>query len=191
MPILRRTDVLAPRSIPLPISLFILTCISLLASFILLVVSLLDLGVLSLWINPCASVFTVIYNTSVLVLAQRKRRIDSPSYFSTCIICAYFLAVLWLVAFSVTTMVLVSWKENYQPEELHQQTGLPVTVQTQRLQCFLTILELFVLGGITVKGHLILRKGDPESWRPMYEDGKVRLAPVVPVYANLCLQTEQ
>ncbi|KAJ7490364.1 hypothetical protein B0H11DRAFT_2010235 [Mycena galericulata] len=169
-------NVLIFRSMPLSRYLFILTCISLLASFTLLVVSLLDLGVLSLWVNPCASLFTVIYNVSMLVLAQRKRRIDAPSYFLTCIICAYFLALLWLAAFSVTTMVLVSWKGYYQPEILHQQQGLPVTVQTQRLQCFLAGFELLVMGGISVKGHLILRReGDPKSWRPMDEDEKVRI----------------
>ncbi|KAJ7721175.1 hypothetical protein DFH07DRAFT_302585 [Mycena maculata] len=141
-------DVPALRAIPLPKTLLIPTCISLLVSFILLVVSLLD-------------------------LAQRKRRVDSPSYFSTCITCAYFLAVLWLAAFSVTTMVLVSWKSgDFQAEILHQQQGLPVTVQTQRLQCFLAAFEFLILGGIAVKGHLILRRkeGDPRHWRRMYDD---------------------
>ncbi|KAJ7498709.1 hypothetical protein FB451DRAFT_7293 [Mycena latifolia] len=167
-------DILTLRSVPLPKSIFILTCASSVASSILLVVSMLDLGLLSLWINPCASLFTLVYNISTLILAHRKRRIDTPSYFSTCIVCAYILAVLWLVAFSVTTMVLVSWKGNYKPEVLHQQQGLPVTVHTQRLQCFLAGVELFTLGGIAVKGHLIAREGDPKSWRPMYEDDKVR-----------------
>ncbi|KAJ6598846.1 hypothetical protein DFH09DRAFT_16681 [Mycena vulgaris] len=168
-------DGLTVQSIPLPKSIFILTCISIIASVILLVISMLDLGLLSLWINPCASLFTAVYNISILVLARRKRRIDAPSYFSTCIICAYILAVMWLVAFA-TTMVLV-WKGNYRPEVLYRQHGLPVTVHTQRLQCFLAGVELFVLGGIAVKGHLIARKeGDPKSWRPTYEDDKVRNA---------------
>jgi hypothetical protein len=157
-------------------SIFILTCISLFTSFILLVVSMLDFGVLSLWMNPCASLFTVIYNISILVLAQRKRRLDAPSYFSTCVICAYFLAVLWLGAFSVTTVVLISWKGQFQPEVLHQQ-GLPVTVHTQRVQCVLAGVELFMLGGIAVKSHLILRQEgpNPKSWRPMYENDKIEI----------------
>ncbi|KAJ6628872.1 hypothetical protein B0H10DRAFT_101993 [Mycena sp. CBHHK59/15] len=169
-------DVLTLRNVPLPRSIFVLTCISLLSSFILLVVSLLDLGLLSLRINPCLSLFTVIYNTSILVLAQRPRRIDAPSYFSTSIVCAYILALGWIVAFSITTMVLVSWKgTTYQPEFLHHQQGLPVTVNTQRLQCLLTAVESFVLGGMAVKGHLIVREEeDPKSWRLTYENDTVR-----------------
>ncbi|KAJ7682579.1 hypothetical protein DFH06DRAFT_1290001 [Mycena polygramma] len=159
-------------TLPLPTSIFILTCTSLLSSFTLLVVSLLDLGVLSLWINPCAALFTVIYNISILVLAYRKRRIDAPSYFSTIIVCGYFLAVLWIAAFSVTTMVLVSWKGDYRPEDLHQRLGLPVSVHTQRLQCALAALESILLGGIAVNGHLIVKHDgpNPESWRRIYEE---------------------
>jgi hypothetical protein len=169
------------------------SCISLLASLALLVLSLLDLGVLSLWINPCAALFTLIYNISILVLARRKRRIDTPSYFSTSIVCAYGLALLWLVAFSVTTMVLVSWnsKADYRPDELHQRLGLPVTVLTQRLQCVLAGVEFFALGGTAVKGHLIAREeGDPKSWRPIYEDEKVLFNPctVGHVLTSICTE---
>ncbi|KAJ7044561.1 hypothetical protein C8F04DRAFT_1068741 [Mycena alexandri] len=153
---------------------YILSILTIFISSTLLVVSMLDLGLLSFFINPCASLFTILYNVSLLVLARRRRRSDAPSYFSTCIICAYILAVLWFVAWSVTTMVLVSWAGNYRPENLHQQDGLPVTVETQRLQCFLAGLEFFAVGGIAVRGDFIAKAEgpDPESWRPMYEEEK-------------------
>ncbi|KAJ7180318.1 hypothetical protein C8R43DRAFT_972603 [Mycena crocata] len=46
--------------------LFFLTCISLFTSFILLVVSMLDMGLLSLWINPCASLFAFIQHVNFI-----------------------------------------------------------------------------------------------------------------------------
>ncbi|KAJ7781020.1 hypothetical protein B0H16DRAFT_1496867 [Mycena metata] len=158
-------------SISCPRSILILTCLSVFTSSTLLVVSMLDLGLLSFFINLCVSIFTVLYNVSMLVLARRRRRPDAPSYFSTCIVCAYILAVLWLVAWSATTMVLVSWVGNYGPQDLHQD-GLPVTVETQRLQCFLAGLEFFIVGAIAVRGDLIAKAEgpDPESWRPMHEE---------------------
>ncbi|KAJ7178932.1 hypothetical protein C8R46DRAFT_1028618 [Mycena filopes] len=159
-------------SISCPRPLLILTCSSIVTASTLLVISMLDLGLLSFFINPCASIFTISYNVAMLVLAGRKRKTNRPSYFSTCIMGAYILAVVWLAAWAMTVMVLVSWVGNYRPEDLHQQDGLPVTVQTQRLQCFLAGLEFFIVGGIAVKGDFIAKAEgpDPDGWRPMQEE---------------------
>lgn len=138
---------------------------------------MLDLGVFSLWINPPLSLFTIVYHASVLVLSQRKRKAEEPSYFSTVTICAYILAIVWFVAFIVTVVVLASYKGDYRVESL-QHRGLPVSVETQRLQIFLTLFEFIVVGGIGMKGHMIARsEGDPASWRPEedYDNDKVRI----------------
>lgn len=162
-------------SLPLPRPLFFLTCASTIASFLLLVFSMLDLGVLSLWVNPPTALITMAYHASVLLVARRKRTEEEPSYFFTIIVLAYLLAVMWLIAFIFTVMIIASWKGNYRPESLHEQ-GLPVTIHTQQLQCFLTAFEFVAVGGIGLKGYLIARKeGVPEGWRPVFDSDKVCL----------------
>jgi hypothetical protein len=82
---------------------------------------------------------------------------------------------MWLAAFILTVAITTLWKGDYQPERLHEY-GLPVTVLTQRLQCFLTALELVLVGSIALKGHLIARTvGDPQNWRPATDREKVCL----------------
>ena len=136
---------------------------------------MLDLGVLSLWVNPPTALITMAYHASVLLVARRKRTEEDPSYFFTIIVLAYLLAVMWLIAFIFTVMIIASWKGNYRPESLHEQ-GLPVTIHTQQLQCVLTAFEFVAVGGIGLKGYLIARKeGVPEGWRPVFDSDKVCL----------------
>jgi len=128
---------------------------------------MLDLGYLSLWLTPCASVYTIIYHIGVLLIAHRKRVPNNPSYFSTAIFSGYLLAAIWLAAFISTIIVLaLSHVEYYQVSRLQQQ-GLPATVSTQKIQIILSLYQFAVVGGMAVKGHSIVAKNgpDPPDWR--------------------------
>lgn len=153
--------------LPLPRSLFLFTCASLFGSCLLLIISMLDLGYLSMWLNPCASIFTIIYHIGTMLISRRKRNEAAPSYFSTTIFTGYLLALVWLVAFLLTVMVVASGRVEYFNVEWLRQQGLPVTVHSQRLQIFLTLYQMFVVGGMAVKGHTIVRREgpDPSDWR--------------------------
>lgn len=156
---------LPPSPFPLPRSLFLFTCTSLLGSFLLFIISMLDLGYLSMWVNPCASLITIIYHVGVILIARRKRVPDAPSYFSTAIFSAYLLVFVWFIAFVLTLGVLVSSHGNtFKVGGLGQG---PANVHTQRAQIFLTLYEMLVMGGMAVTGHAIVRKEgpNPEEWR--------------------------
>lgn len=128
---------------------------------------MLDLGYLSMWLNPCASIFTIIYHIGMVLISRRKRNEEAPSYFSTTIFTGYLLALVWLVAFLLTVIVVASGRVEYFNVEWLRQQGLPVTVHSQRLQIFLTLYQMFVVGGMAVKGHTIVRREgpDPSGWR--------------------------
>lgn len=175
LPVALSKVTLPPSPLPLPRSLFLFTCASLFGAWLLLIISILDLGYLSMWLNPPASVFTILYHIGVLLVSRRKRAADAPSYFSTTIFSAYLMSIVWLVAFILTIVVLAS-NRYYSVEDLQHQ-GLPVTVHSQRVQVVLTLYEMLVVGGMAVKGHSIVeREGpDPFEWRNL-ENGKVCLA---------------
>jgi hypothetical protein len=171
LPKLTKVD-LPPSSFPLPRSLFLFTCASLLGSCLLFIISMLDLGYLSMWVNPCASIITVIYHIGVILIARRKRVPNAPSYFSTAIFSAYLMALVWFIGFILTLVVLVSG-----PGNAFKVVGLgqgAANVYTERAQIFLTLYELLVVGGMAVTGHAIVRKEgpDPEAWRNL-ETGEV------------------
>jgi len=150
---------------PLPRSLFLITCASSLGACLILIVSMFDLGYLSMWFNPCASIVTLIYHAGVLLIARRPRVPDAPSYFSTAIFSAYLLVFAWLVAFILTTTVLASGHVgSYRVADLR---GLPANVHSQRLQVFLTLYEMVAVAGMALKGHaIVLKEGsDPPGWR--------------------------
>jgi len=130
------------------------------------------LGYLSMWLNPCASLITMIYHVGVILIARRRRVPDAPSYFSTAIFSAYLLVLIWLIAFILTVVVLASGHVNgFKVEGLQQGAA---SVHTQRAQIFLTLYEMSVVGGMAVTGHAIVRKEgpDPEGWRNL-ESGEV------------------
>ncbi|KDQ29479.1 hypothetical protein PLEOSDRAFT_1083173 [Pleurotus ostreatus PC15] len=156
--------------VPMPQSLFVLTVASLLGASVSLIVSMLDLGVLSLYVTPPVSAITIIFLSVVLVVAHRKREEGYPSYYSTTILCAYIVSIGWLVGFITTMVVLVKGEAvGYQVNTLNMQ-GVAANAHTQRLQCFLTFVEFTLVGGLGLCGHLIARKeGEPDSWRPMAE----------------------
>lgn len=139
---------------PIPRVIFYLTCISLINTPLVLAFSLLDYGVLSLWINPAACVVTIIFHCSVVALSRQKRDIEDPSYFSTIVVCSYLLAFLWFSAMIITIVVLLSYKGDFTVDGLRRY-GLPVSIHTQRLQCVLAAIEFLLMTGIGVNGHLL------------------------------------
>lgn len=132
---------------------------------------MLDLGYLSMWFNPCASIITIIYHIAVILIARRKVVPNSPSYFSTAIFSAYIMVIMWFIAFILTVVVLATSGNVFQMEVLRDG---PANVHTQRVQIFLTLYEMLVVGGIAVTGHVIVWKEgpDPEGWRNL-ESGEV------------------
>lgn len=156
-------------SVPLPRSLFYLTCVSILNAFLLLLISCLDLGYFSYWMNPPLSLITIIYHCVVLLVARRKRKPEDPSYFSTAIMCAYILAIFWLAALIATIVSLAVSKANY--AEILSHNRLPVSVFTQRFQCALDVFGVALVGSVGVKGNMIANEdGDPPNWRPVTEE---------------------
>ncbi|KAF8351605.1 hypothetical protein F5887DRAFT_938297 [Amanita rubescens] len=146
-----------PRSnLPLPLPLFILTIISLTFSWLLVVLSMLDLGYLSMWMNPTMSFLT-----------RKKRTTKDPTYFSTIIVCAYLFGIVWFVAFIITNVILASNNDRFYNLGDVKKMGLPASVGSQRAQVIFALFETVVLEAFAIKGHLIIKEtGDPEDWRP-------------------------
>jgi len=159
-----------PSPLPIPRSIVLFTCASILGACLLLIISMLDFGYLSMRLNPCVSVYTLVYHIGVILIGRRKRTPDKPSYFSTTVFSGYLLAIVWLVALILTIVVLalghMPHMPYYQVAWLRQQ-GLPVTVHSQRVQVFLTIYQTLVVGGMALKGHSIVHNEgpDPHDWR--------------------------
>ncbi|PFH51379.1 hypothetical protein AMATHDRAFT_142628 [Amanita thiersii Skay4041] len=157
-----------PRSsLPLPLPLFFLTCLSLAGSWVLLVLSLLDLGYLSMWMCPLMSLFTILYHLGVLILSRAKRSASEPTYFSTVIVLAYLFGVVWFAAFILTNVIIAVKSDYIFSLEDVKSMGLPATAGTQGAQVFFALFEAIILEAFAIKAHLMLRKtGDPEDWRP-------------------------
>lgn len=161
-------EIIKRPNVPLPVSLFWLSTSSSLVAFILLPVSLLDLGVLSFYINPPVTIFTILYHGFVLVVSQRPRKPDHPTYYASAILFAFLLDITWIVAFITTTVVYASMQQDefYSVNNLKSH-GLPVSLGTQRFQIFLTLLLAILTGGMAFKGYRIAQEeGEPDSWRP-------------------------
>ena len=144
---------------------------------------MLDLGYLSMRLNPCVSLYTILYHIGVILIARQRLHPDAPSYFSTAIFTGYLLAIVWTVA-SVLTIVKLASSSNgrgeYPEIAFLRQHGLPVNVGTQRVQLVLVLYELFMVGGMAASGHAMVKKHgpDPPDWR--YEDdGKVCGSPIM------------
>ena len=154
-------------NLPLPLPLFVLTVISLTFSWLLLVLSMLDLGYLSMWMNPTMSFLTVGYHLVVLVLSRMKRTTSDPTYFSTIVVCAYLFGIVWFVAFIITNVILTVKNDRFFNLTDVKNMGLPASVGSQRAQVVFALFEAFTMEALAIKGHLIIREsGDPEDWRP-------------------------
>jgi hypothetical protein len=102
---------------------FWLTCASLLLSFIILLVTLLDrlnLGSISLFIAPITAILTIVYHTTILIVARRRaahiiqdsttvnvvttKRSPTATMWSIGIAC--FLCLMWATAMTITSVAL-------------------------------------------------------------------------------------
>ncbi|KAF5387627.1 hypothetical protein D9615_000578 [Tricholomella constricta] len=167
LPAFLKVQFFPPSPLPIPRSIVLFTCASMPGACALLIVSMLDLGYLSMRLNPCISVYTLLYHIGVILIGRRKRTPEAPSYFSTAIFSGYLLTVVWLVALILTIVVLASGHMPYHQVAWLRQQGLPVTVHSQRVQVFLTLYETLMVGGMTLKGHSIVHNEgpDPHDWR--------------------------
>lgn len=156
--------------LPVPRSIVLITLASVPGACALFIVSMLDLGYLSMRLNPCICIYTLLYHVGVVFIGRRRRTPEAPSYFSTIVFCGYLLAFIWFVALIVTIVVLATSDHTpyYQVVWLQQQ-GLPVTVHSQRAQVFLTLYETIAVGGMALKAHSIVHHEgpDPHDWRYM------------------------
>jgi len=155
-------------AITIPRSLFYLSTSSIVISFILLIVSLLDLGYCSLWLTPPVSLFTLTYFVGVLILSRTPRTDEDPTYFSTVVLVGYIMTLLWLIAFILTIVVFAAYP--HMVEALRQNGLHTVSVGLQRFECILCITNLGLVGGFTARSHIIsMVDGEPENWRILVE----------------------
>lgn len=113
------------------------------------------------------TIFTLLYHGFVLVVSQRPRKPNHPTYYASAILFAFVLDIAWLIAFICTTVVYTSQAAGFYSIQNLSSKGLPVTVGTQRLQIILSLTLVILTGGMAVKGYLIAQaEGEPDSWRP-------------------------
>lgn len=157
-----------PRSnLPLPLPLFVFTLISLTFSWILLVLSLLDLGYLSIWMTPIMAPLTILYHLVVLLSSRKKRTASDPTFFSTVVVCAYMFGAVWFAAFILTNVIITVKDDRWFSLEDIKKMGLPASIGSQRAQVILTLFEAATLEACAIKGHLIVREGgDLEGRKP-------------------------
>lgn len=151
----------------LPLLLFILYVSSSFTSLLLLLLSLLDLGYLSLWLIPPLSIFTLVSHAAFPFLARAPRTEAAPSYFSTLVVCAYVLAIAWFIAF-VAALAVAAMKGRWRWSlQVVEDSGGAATIGTQAAQVVLSCLEVGLLVTFAVKAHRrVIYSGEPESWRP-------------------------
>jgi hypothetical protein len=101
-------------------ALFWLTCASLLLSFIIFLVTMLDhfnLGSFSLFFAPISSLLTIVYHSTILIIARRRaariaqattvvasQRSPTASVWSIGFAC--FLCLMWATAMTITSVAL-------------------------------------------------------------------------------------
>lgn len=154
--------------ITIPRSLLYIIVSSIFISFLLLIVSLLDLGYCSLWLTPPLCLFTLLYFTGVLVLSRMERTIEEPTYFPTVVFVGYIMTIIWLVSFILTVIVFAAYP--HMVDALRQQGLHTASVGLQRFQCLLCMTNLGLVGGFTARSHVIaMEEGDPENWRILIE----------------------
>lgn len=164
-PCIKGKQGIAPLGLP-PV-LFIPYVFSSFTSLVLLLLSLLDLGYLSLWLIPPLSLFTLLSHAAFPILARTPRTQAAPSYFSTIIVCVYILATAWFIAF-IAVLVIAAIKDRWKWNlKMIEDSGGAATMGTQVAQIVLSCLEVGLLVTFTVKAHRrIIDNGEPESWRP-------------------------
>jgi len=154
-------------TLPLPLPLFVLACIAIALSLAMFIISMFDLGYLSMWMNPIMAIVTILFLVVLLVMSPKKRSSRDSTYFSTVVVCAYLIGIVWFVAFILTNIIAAVKSDRFFSVAELRGNGLPATVGTQRAQVILALLETVVLEAFAIKGHLTIREdGDPEDWKP-------------------------
>ncbi|KAJ3575809.1 hypothetical protein NP233_g835 [Leucocoprinus birnbaumii] len=159
------------RPLGLPLNLFIIYVTSSINSIIVLLLSLLDLGYLSIWTIPPVSFFTIVSHFAFLFLVHAPRSESAPSYFSTVIVCVYILAAAWFIA-SIAALVVAGladkWKWNL---DVLDDSGGAATVGSQIAQVLFSWVEIGLLVAFGFIGHRqVIDEGEPESWRPPIQE---------------------
>ncbi|TFK43704.1 hypothetical protein BDQ12DRAFT_675419 [Crucibulum laeve] len=141
---------------PLPGSIRLLTWMSLFLILMILILSLLDFGLLSCFINPIAAVLNMIYHLTVL-LATHFRPAKAAAFTVTAISLGFLLSLTWLSAFLV--MVFVALKGGAACDLFGLDIQFSNTViSTQRIQLLFTMLEFAIMVDLSIRSTLKRRK---------------------------------
>ncbi|KAJ7721158.1 hypothetical protein DFH07DRAFT_932888 [Mycena maculata] len=138
---------------PPPKSLLLLNCLSLGIAILTLIISLVDLGILSVWMNSSASVFTIIYH-STLLLMSRNGPESGVMHSVPAIALAYMLSVAWLGAFAVM-VIIASGNDPSEINLFNSNIQFPEWAKnTQQIQFILVPTEFSLLGDIAIRSTI-------------------------------------
>ncbi|KAJ6598864.1 hypothetical protein DFH09DRAFT_970762 [Mycena vulgaris] len=109
------------------------------------------LVLLQLWMNPTASLFTIIYHSTVLLLSHKRPDSDSSAMYSVpAIALAYLLSLVWMCAFAV--MVIIGNEQSGEINVFGLNVQFSVVVrETQQLQFLLVPTEFSLLGDLAIR----------------------------------------
>ncbi|KAJ6628849.1 hypothetical protein B0H10DRAFT_101143 [Mycena sp. CBHHK59/15] len=139
---------------PPPKSLLLLNVLSLSLAVLTLLLSLWDLGILSLWLGPTASVLTIAYHTTVLLLTHKRPELSVMHTVPT-IALAYLLSVVWLGTFAVMVIIDYGNEDGGQIAVFCFNIQFPSSVRdTQQLQFILAPMETCLLGDIAIRSTI-------------------------------------
>ncbi|KAJ7490382.1 hypothetical protein B0H11DRAFT_1022599 [Mycena galericulata] len=143
---------------PPPKSLLLLNLLSLIVATLTFLISLLDLGILSLWMDPIASLFTIIYHSTLLLMSYNCPK-SSVMHSVPAIALAYLLSFIWLGAFAVMVIISYGQGNETQINVFSMNVQFPDHFQlTQQFQLLLAPLEFSLLGDIAIRSTLQRRK---------------------------------
>ncbi|KAF8076588.1 hypothetical protein FPV67DRAFT_423282 [Lyophyllum atratum] len=135
-----------------PRSIVFLTCFSLFLATAILVLSLLNLGRLSLWMDPAFAICTLVYHTSLLVLVYVRPQ-KASMFLVPSIACAYLLAVAWLASFSVMAILGCGRHAHLQFSGIvifaTPDDSYPITLHT--FECILVPCESIIICSLAVR----------------------------------------
>ncbi|KAJ7129468.1 hypothetical protein C8R44DRAFT_615325, partial [Mycena epipterygia] len=112
-----------------------------------------------LWMDPAASILTIIYHSTLLFMSHNRPGPESSIMHSVLAIAiAYLLSVIWLGAFAV--MVIIAYgNESGEINVFNFNIQFPTAIQnTQQLQFLLAPTEFSLLGDIAIRSTIQRRK---------------------------------
>ncbi|KAJ3788698.1 hypothetical protein GGU10DRAFT_95029 [Lentinula aff. detonsa] len=148
--------------------------ISLLTSVSVVVMSIFDYGMLSLYMNPLTGLLTIFFHASLLILAHKRPELKGMISVEA-VVFAYLLSLTWLACFVV--MVYVAWKSQMKTIRIVGMNETFLTAidnATQRLQLMCTSLEFGLLGDLAVRSTWARRYGFEDYAETEYDDCSVR-----------------